>query len=100
MNGKGGSIYFMTNKHNTTLYCGVTSDLITRVHQHREKVHPKSFTSRYNLTKLVYYENFHSIEEAIEREKQIKGGSRNKKDKLINSLNPRWNDLYAEILKW
>jgi putative endonuclease len=96
----GGCIYIMTNKLNTTLYTGVTSDLYYRVLEHKEKKYPKGFTARYNLTKLVYYEVFHSIEEAIAREKQIKGGSRNDKEQLINSINLNWNDLFDEVAKW
>ena len=97
MNGKGGSIYFITNKNNSTLYIGVTSDLISRIYEHKIKLYPKSFSARYNLNKLVYFENFHTIEEAIEREKQIKSGSRKRKNDLINSVNPDWNDLYDKI---
>jgi putative endonuclease len=90
----------MTNKHRTTLYVGVTSELYYRVIEHKEKKYPKSFTAKYNLNELVYYEVFHSIEEAIAREKQIKGGSRADKEKLINTLNPDWKDLFEEISKW
>ena len=90
----------MANERNTTLYTGVTSDLYSRVVSHRANEHPKSFTARYNLTKLVYFEMFHSIEEAIAREKQIKGGSRKSKEKLINSINPEWKDLFDEVSKW
>jgi putative endonuclease len=97
---KGGCIYIMTNKNHTTLYVGVTSDLFNRMIQHREKKYPKSFTARYNLNKLVYYETFHSIVEAIAREKQIKGGSRAAKEKLIRSINPEWKDLFEEVSKW
>ena len=97
---KGGCVYIMTNARNTTLYVGVAEDLFSRAVEHREKKYPKSFTSRYNLTKLVYYESFYSIEEAIAREKQIKAGSRTSKEKLINSMNPTWKDLFEEISKW
>ena len=90
----------MTNEYNTTLYVGVTADLPGRVMEHKEKVYPNSFTARYNLTKLVYYEAFHSIEEAIAREKQMKAGSRRKKEELIKALNPTWKDLYDEIKYW
>lgn len=90
----------MTNAHHTTLYVGVTSDLFIRVIKHREKVYPKSFTAKYNLTKLVYYEVFHSIEEAILREKQLKAGSRTNKIVLIHSMNPEWRDLFDEVSKW
>jgi putative endonuclease len=97
---KGGCIYIMTSKHHTTLYVGVTSELYYRVIQHKEKKYPKSFTAKYNLNELVYYEVFHSIEEAIAREKQMKGGSRAAKEKLINALNRDWEDLFEEVSKW
>ena len=97
---RGGAVYIMTNKNNTTLYVGVTSDLISRVYEHKEKKYPRSFTARYNLNKLVYFETFHRIEEAIKREKQIKGGSRQKKLNLIMSINPQWSDLWSEIYQW
>jgi len=97
---KGGCIYIMTNERHTTLYVGVTSELYNRVVEHKEKKYPKSFTARYNLDKLVYFEIFHSIEEAIAREKQIKGGSRKAKEKLIQSMNPDWKDLFEEVSKW
>ncbi len=97
---KGGVIYILANKNNTTLYVGVTSDLVSRIYDHKNHRYQRSFTARYNVTKLVYYEAYHSIEEAISREKQLKAGSRMKKEALINSLNPGWNDLYDEVLKW
>jgi len=90
----------MTNTNNTTLYVGVTSDLYSRVTEHREKKYPKSFTGRYNLIKLVYYKSFNSIEEAIAEEKRLKGGSRFAKEKLINRLNSTWKDLFDEIKDW
>jgi putative endonuclease len=96
---RGGFVYILTNKNNTTLYVGVTSDLISRIYEHIEKIYPRSFTSRYNLNRLVYYESFAFIEEAIAREKQLKAGSRNKKIALIESMNPQWIDLYPEIMK-
>ena len=96
----GGCIYIITNAYHTTLYTGVTSDLYIRIVEHREKKYPKSFTANYNLNKLVYYELFHSIEEAIAREKQIKGGSRKKKEELINRFNPKWKDLFDEVRYW
>ena len=80
---KGGYVYIITNSHNTTLYIGVTSSLRKRVYEHREKYFPDSFSAKYNLVKLVYYEGFTSIEEAIAREKQLKAGSRKKKEELI-----------------
>lgn len=89
-------VYILTNKHNTVLYTGVTNNLIRRVNEHREKSGSK-FTSRYNVYKLVYFEHFILIQEAINREKQIKGGSRKKKINLIESMNKEWKDLYEEI---
>jgi putative endonuclease len=89
-------VYIMTNKYNTILYTGVTSDLIKRISEHKEKS-LSGFTSRYNITKLVYYEEYATMPEAIAREKQIKGGSRQKKINLINSLNPEWKDLYDDF---
>ena len=94
---KPGFVYMMTNKNNTTVYTGVTSDLPRRVIEHKYKYNSASFTARYNLNKLVYWEAFQEIGDAITREKQIKGGSRADKEKLINSINPLWNDLYEEI---
>jgi putative endonuclease len=76
---KGGAVYILTNHGNTTLYTGVTSNIQKRLHEHRNGTYEKSFTSKYDLTKLVYYEVFLRIEDAIAREKQIKGGSRLKK---------------------
>ena len=90
-------VYIMTNKYNTVLYTGVTNDLVSRVAQHKEN-QGKTFTGRYLANKLVYYEMTERIIDAIEREKQIKAGSRQKKVDLVNSVNPEWNDLYDEIL--
>ena len=90
----------MTNKNKTTLYIGVTANLKQRIHEHKTHINKKSFTHRYNLEFLVYYENFHSIEEAIFREKQLKKYKRYKKENLINSSNPEWKDLYEEVLEW
>jgi putative endonuclease len=89
-------VYMMTNKHNTVLYTGVTNDLMRRVYEHKEGL-GGVFTSKYNLTRLVYYEITEDVRAAIEREKQIKGGSRTKKDELVNSVNPEWRDLYDEL---
>ena len=94
---KPGFIYILTNKNNTTLYVGVTSDLLLRIAQHRTKKYPISFTARYGLHKLVYWEAFTSIVEAIAREKQLKAGSRQKKTDLINAFNPEWLDLYDSL---
>lgn len=94
---RGGYIYILTNKKHTVLYTGVTSNLANRLSEHRNGLYQKSFTSRYNVTKLVYYEGFINIEEAIAREKQIKAGSRQKKLDLINGLNSNWEDLTDTI---
>ncbi len=94
---KPGFIYILTNRKSTTLYVGVTSDIVIRVGQHKAKWDKKSFTARYNLDKLVYYEAFQMIGDAIGREKQLKGGSRANKETLINSINPEWLDLYEEM---
>ena len=88
-----GFVYIMTNGNNAVLYTGVTSDLKERVAQHKAKKHRDNFSARYNICKLVYYESFETIGEAIKREKQIKAGSRKKKIDLINGLNPEWKDL-------
>ena len=91
----------MTNKNNTVLYTGVTSDLIARIQQHISKIHFSSFTAKYNIEKLVYYSFFPTIEEAITEEKRIKSGSREKKIKLVEYINPLWEDLWKkEISKW
>ena len=89
-------VYIMTNKTNTVLYTGFTSDLLKRVWEHREKV-VESFTKRYNVNKLVYYESTENVDSAILREKQIKAGSRKKKIELIDSVNPKWKDLWFEL---
>ena len=93
---KRGFIYILTNKSNKVLYVGVTSDLTQRLHQHRTGVFTNSFTSKYNANKLVYYEEFLTIEDAIYREKQLKAGSRKKKIELIEKMNKDWNDLSKE----
>ena len=90
----------MTNKRNGTLYVGVTAQLIERVQEHRMSIYPKSFTAKYGCNILVYYNAFSCIEEAIAEEKRIKGGSRSKKLKLIENMNPAWNDLWNEIKDW
>ncbi len=89
-------VYIMTNKMNSVLYTGVTGDLERRVYEHKNKL-IEGFTSKYNISKLVYYEVTDDVFSAIAREKQIKGGSRNKKVELINSVNENWEDL-AEYL--
>jgi len=90
-------VYIMTNKYNTVLYTGVTNDVMRRAWEHKEGI-GSSFTSRYRVNKLVYYESYENINLAIAREKQIKGGSRQKKIDLVIRLNPDWNDLYEGML--
>ncbi len=97
---RGGSVYIITNVHHQVLYTGVTSDLIKRIQEHKTGKYQASFTSKYNVDKLVYFENFLTIEEAIAEEKRIKGGSRLKKMKLIESKNPDWRDLWEDLYKW
>ena len=86
----------MTNNVNTVIYTGVTNNLQKRICEHKEKL-VEGFTKKYNITKLVYYEEFTGIVNAIEREKQIKGGSREKKINLIKSMNPEFRDLYNDL---
>lgn len=94
---KIGFIYIVTNKYNNTYYAGVTSNLPKRILEHIEKRYENSFSARYNLNKLVYYEQFQMIGDAIAREKQLKAGSRAAKVALIQNLNPKWLDLYEDI---
>ena len=94
---RGGCVYILTNKLNTVLYTGVTSDIVNRISEHKNKIYPNSFTSKYNCDKLVYYLFYAHIEEAIAAEKLIKGSSRVYKKQLINSLNPDWKDLYNDL---
>jgi putative endonuclease len=96
---RGGYIYILTNKNHTVLYTGVTSNLGNRIYEHRNGIYKTSFTFKYNVKELVYYEGFLSIEEAIYREKQIKAGSRQKKLDLINGFNPEWKDLTSSIVE-
>ena len=89
-------VYILANKTNVAIYIGITNDLKRRVYEHKEKL-AKGFTQRYNIDRLVYYEVFEDPEFAILREKALKGSSRARKNKLVNSLNPEWRDLYEEI---
>jgi putative endonuclease len=94
---KMGYVYILFNKRHGTLYIGVTSDLQKRVFEHKQK-YVEGFTKKYGVTQLGYYEIYDSITLAIEREKQIKAGSRKKKIELIEKQNPQWLDLYSSIL--
>ena len=95
---RGGCVYIMTNMTHSVLYTGVTSDIIGRAWDHKNKTYPKSFTAKYNCNKLVYYEFYPRIEEAIIAEKALKGSNRERKIQLINSVNPKWNDLYDILI--
>ena len=89
-------VYILTIRKNTVLYTGVTNDLRRRIEEHK-KAGPATFTGRYSVNKLVYWERFSHIGEAIAREKQIKGGSRTSKENLVNAINPEWRDLFDEV---
>lgn len=90
-------IYILSSNNNSVLYTGVTSDLIRRVYEHKNKLCP-GFTGKYNVNKLVYYEVYFDPVSAIEREKQLKGGSRKKKINLFEAENRKWDDLYYGLL--
>ncbi len=90
-------VYIMTNLSGT-LYTGVTNNLVRRVQEHKNKL-IEGFTKKYNITRLVYFEVFNNIEDAIRREKQIKGWVRKKEIALIESINPEWKDLYEELVE-
>jgi len=94
---RAGYVYILFNKRNGTLYTGVTANLVKRIYEHKNKL-VDGFTKKYGTDKLGYYEIFDGIIKAIEREKQIKGGSRKDKLKLIESVNPDWKDLCDDIL--
>ena len=91
-------VYILSNNTNTTIYTGVTNDLLRRVYEHKHEMAEESFTAKYKVHKLVYYEATSDVRSAIQREKQIKGWIRAKKNKLVETMNPTWRDLYQEIL--
>ena len=91
------AIYILASKKHGTLYTGVTSNLTKRIYKHKNEI-TKGFTAKYGRKTLVYFEMFEDMENAILREKQIKGGSRKKKIALIESKNPKWKDLYKNVL--
>ena len=91
-------VYILTNEKGNVLYTGITDDLIRRVYEHKNHLDKGSFTARYNVDKLVYYEVTSDVTAAIEREKQIKGWNRKRKNKLVETKNPNWNELYDSIL--
>jgi len=90
-------VYINTNKLHHVFYTGVTNNILNRNYQHKSGENKRSFTNKYNVNKLVWYENYNNIYDAIAREKQIKGGSRKKKIALINELNPMWKDLALDL---
>ena len=93
----GGWVYIITNRWHTVLYTGVTASLIRRIWEHKEKLDSQSFSAKYNCDKLIYYQGFHTIEEAIAEETRIKGLSRKKKFALITNMNPVWKDSYPDL---
>jgi putative endonuclease len=94
---KNGWVYLMANRKNGVIYTGMTGHLKDRIANHKTKKYKNSFSARYNVDKLVYFEEFEDIRDAYKREQQIKAGSRAKKIKLIESVNPEWKDLYDKI---
>ena len=92
-------VYMMTNRYQNVLYTGVTNDLIRRVYEHRNHLLKDSFTARYHVDKLVYFEITEDVNSAIAREKQIKSWNRARKDALVNSQNPTWEDQYFMIIE-
>ncbi len=90
-------VYILASQTNRVVYVGVTNDLIRRVYEHKEKL-VEGFTKRYNVDKLVYFEQTSDVESAILREKQLKNFSRDKKNRLISHTNPEWKDLYLDLL--
>ncbi len=94
---KRGYVYILANKNNSVLYTGITNDLIRRTYEHKHKL-ISGFTKKYNVDKLVYYEVFDLVTDAIIRERQIKSGSRRKKVELVEGFNSDWRDLYEDIL--
>ena len=90
-------VYLLTNRNHRVLYTGVTNNLVRRVYEHKHHLIRNSFTDQYNVDKLVYFEETSSSRAAIEREKQIKGWSRARKNALVNGMNPAWEDLWERI---
>jgi len=97
MNEKHGYVYILTNIHNKVLYTGVTSNLVKRMYEHRNEL-VDGFTKKYNAHKLIHFEVFNNMMDAITREKQIKGWLRRKKIALVESENPKWNDMYENLV--
>ena len=91
-------VYILANNTNVAVYIGVTNDLVRRVYEHKHKLDSESFTSQYGIHKLVYFEQTQDVRSALEREKQLKGWRRSKKNALVTSMNPEWKDLYPDLL--
>ena len=91
-------VYILANVTGTVVYTGVTNDVVRRVYEHKHKLDPNSFTSKYDVHKLVYFEETSSSYAAISREKQIKSWNRKRKNELVESMNPKWEDLYDSLL--
>jgi putative endonuclease len=96
---RGGYVYILTNQYNDVLYTGVTADLKRRIYEHKHKYDSACFTAKYNVNKLVYFEFFDTIIEAIATEKKIKGGSRAKKIKRIEKMNSQWLEQYSDDME-
>ena len=92
-------VYILTNANKNLIYIGVTNDLIRRVYEHKHHLDRESFTSKYNIDQLVYFEETSDVEAAIAREKQLKGWNRARKNKLVEGKNPEWDDIYTQILR-
>ena len=91
-------VYILASVTNVTLYIGVTNDLLRRVYQHKNDMDPDSFSAKYKTHKLVYFEQTGDVRAALEREKQLKGWRRSKKNWLVEKMNPQWRDLYPELM--
>ena len=91
-------VYILANNTNVAIYIGVTSDLLRRVYQHKHDMDPDSFSAKYQTHKLVYFEETDDVWSALEREKQLKGWRRSKKNWLVETMNPQWRDLYPDLL--
>ena len=89
-------VYILTNKHHTVLYIGITNNLMRRIYEHQQ-MSPPGFTEKYKVTRLVYFEGYERVYDAINREKKLKAGPRKKKINLIESINPKWRDLSENI---
>ena len=91
-------VYILANATNVTIYTGVTNDLIRRVYEHKTHADPNSFTAKYDVNRLVYFEQTSDVRVALEREKQIKSWKRARKNALVETINPGWEDLYPTIV--